>query len=173
MRFVTMVILAGLGTAALAQAAGQAEQGDWTEAQSLRELPAGIQVLLGVGLGLAGTADRDETFNETAAIDDAMPRRRFVLGVVHGDIAMVALEQGGRAYSVRAVEFKLAGATWDAVRCAPMEALPHRGTELVGVLSGKHAGPCGSFGIRMDDTDPSPAAAAPVLPARVRPRPGA
>lgn len=174
MRCMTMVVLAGIGLGlgpGLGSAArAQAEQGNWTEAQSLRELPAGIQALLGVGLGLAGIADRGDTFNETDATDDSMPRRRFVLGVVNGDTAMVALEQGGRMYSVRAVEFRQAGVTWDAVRCAPMDALPRRGTELVGVLSGKSAGPCRGFGIRTGDTNPSPA---PVLPARVRPRPGA
>jgi hypothetical protein len=176
MRFVTMVVLAevglGLGSGAFAQPAGQADYGSWTEAQSLRELPAGIQALLGVGLGLAGIADRGDSFNETDAIDDSMPRRRFVLGVVNGDTVMVALEQGGRMYSVRAVEFRQAGATWDAVRCAPLDGLPRRGTELVGALSGKHAGPCGRFGLRTSDVDPAPVAA-PVLPARVRPRPGA
>jgi hypothetical protein len=166
MRFAAMMVVAGLGLGHGAQA----EQGNWTEAQSLRELPAGLQALLGVGLGRAGIADRGENFNETDASDDIMPRRRFVLGVVSGDTAMVALEQGGRMYAVRAVEFRQAGATWDAVRCAPMDALPRRGTELVGVLSGKSAGPCGGVGIRTGDVDPPPA---PVLPARVRPRPGA
>ncbi|KGF82739.1 hypothetical protein IA69_05580 [Massilia sp. JS1662] len=149
------------------------EQGGWTEARSLRELPAGIQALLGVGLGLAGIADRGADFNETDAVDDSMPRRRFVLGVVNGGTAMVALEQGGRVYAVRAVEFRQAGTTWDAVRCAPMESVPRRSTELVGALSGKQAGPCGGVGIRAEDANPAPTAAAPVLPARVRPRPGA
>ncbi len=175
MRFLTMVLAAGigLGSGALAQAGGQVEQGGWTEARSLRELPAGIQALLGVGLGIAGIADRGGDFNETDAIDDSMPRRRFVLGVVNGGTAMVALEQGGRVYAVRAVEFKLAGTTWDAVRCAPMESVPLRSTELIGALSGKHAGPCGGAGIRTGGTDAAPTAAAPLLPARVRPRPGA
>jgi hypothetical protein len=177
MRFVTMVLAAGvglgsgLGSGALAQAGGL-EQGGWTEARSVRELPAGIQALLGVGLGLAGIADRGGDFNETDASDDSMPRRRFVLGVVNGGTALVALEQGGRVYAVRAVEFKQAGTTWDAVRCAPMESVPHRSTELVGALSGKHAGSCGGFGILTDDAGPAPAAAAPVLPVRVRQRPG-
>jgi hypothetical protein len=175
MRFVTMVLVAGvgLGSGAPAQAGGQMEQGGWTEARSLRELPAGIQALLGVGLGLAGIADRGADFNETDAVDDSMPRRRFVLGVVNGGTAMVALEQGGRVYAVRAVEFRQAGTTWDAVRCAPMESVPRRSTELVGALSGKQAGPCGGVGIRAEDANPAPTAAAPVLPARVRPRPGA
>ena len=175
MRCATMVLVAGigLGSGVLAQAGGQAEPDGWTEARSLRELPAGIQALLGVGLGIAGIADRGGDFNETDASDDSMPRRRFVLGIVSGGIAMVALEQGGRVYAVRAVEFKQEGSTWDAVRCAQMESVPHRGAELVGALSGKHAGPCGGVGIRADDTDAAPAAVAPVLPARVRLRPGA
>jgi hypothetical protein len=177
MRFVAMVVAEiglglGLGCCALAQAGGQ-EQGGWTEARSVRELPAGIQALLGVGLGLAGIADRGGDFNETEAVDDSMPRRRFVLGVVNGGTALVALEQGGRVYAVRAVEFKQAGTTWDAVRCAPLDAVPHRSTELVGALAGKHAGPCGGLGIRTDDAAATPTAAAPVLPVRVRPRPGA
>lgn len=173
MRFVTMVVVGiGLGSCVLAQAGGQ-EQGAWTEARSLRELPAGIQALLGVGLGIGGIADRDGDFIETDAIDDSTPRRRFVLGVVNGGTALVALEQGGRAYSVRAVEFRQEGRTWDAVRCAPLDTVPHRSTELVGALSGKHAGPCGGFGIRTDDADAAPAVAAPVLPVRVRQRPGA
>jgi hypothetical protein len=178
MRFVTMVLAAGiglgsgLGSAALAQAGGQ-EQGGWTEARSVRELPAGIQALLGVGLGLAGIADRGGDFNETEAADDSTPRRRFVLGVVNGGTALVALEQGGRVYSVRVVEFKQAGATWDAVRCAPLETVPHQGSELMGALSGKSAGPCGGFGIRTDHAATAPTTGAPVLPARVRPRPGA
>ena len=179
MRFLTMVLAAGiglgsgLGSGALAQAGGQAEQGGWTEARSLRELPAGIQALLGVGLGIAGIADRGGDFNETDAIDDSMPRRRFVLGIVNGGTALVALEQGGRVYAVRAVEFRQEGSTWEAVRCAPLDTVPLRGTELVGALSGKHAGPCGAGGIRTDDADAAPTVAAPVLPARVRPRPGA
>jgi hypothetical protein len=172
MRFIVMVLVAGLGSGALAQAGGQVEPEGWTEARSLRELPAGIQALLGVGLGLAGIADRDGDFIETDTADDSMPHRRFVLGIVNGGTAMVALEQGGRVHAVRAVEFRQAGTTWDAVRCAPMESLPHRSAELVGALSGKHAGPCGG-GIRTDDADPAPAVAAPVRRARVRPPPGA
>ena len=174
MRFMTMVLAAGigLGSGAPAQAGGQ-EPAGWTEARSLRELPAGIQALLGVGLGLAGIADRGGDFSETDVSDDSMPHRRFVLGIVNGGTALVALEQGGRVYSVRAVEFKQEGRTWDAVRCVPLESVPQRGTELVGALSAKNAGPCGGFGIRTNDADASPAAAAPVLPVRVRQRPGA
>jgi hypothetical protein len=173
MRFSIMLVLAGigLGGGAFTHAGGQAVQAGqngWTEAQSLRELPAGIQALLGVGLGVDGIADRNERFNESDVLADNMPRRRFALGVVDGDAAMVAIEQGGRAYAVRAVEFRQAGATWDAVRCAWMSALPRHGTDLVEALSGKGAGTCRGAGIRTAEPDAEPAP-----PMRVRPRPGA
>jgi hypothetical protein len=175
MQFAPMVMLAGigLGCCTLARAGGQAEQGGWTEAQSLRELPAGIQALLGVGLGADGIADRGEDFNEGDLRADNMPARRFALGIVNGDTAMVAVEQGGRAYSVRAVEFKQAGATWDAVRCASMNELPRRGAELADVFS-RHAGPCRDLGMRMTPPSAGPAAGTPAaVHTRVRPRPGA
>ncbi|WP_322404072.1 hypothetical protein [Massilia luteola] len=181
MRFVTMVVLAGigLGCCTRADAGGQAEQGEWTEAQSLRELPAGIQALLGVGLGADGIADRGEDFNEGDLGADNMPTRRFALGIVNGDTALVAVEQGGRAYAVRAVEFRQAGTTWDAVRCASMNELPRRGAELADAFTGHHAGhpgPCRDFGMRLAQpagASPLPAAVAPVAPVRVRLRPGA
>jgi hypothetical protein len=175
MKFATMVVLAGIGCAgspcAPAQAAGQAAgavEGGWTEAQSLRELPAGLQAFLGVGLGAAGIADRGEAFNETDVGVDSMPRRRFLLGAVNGDTVIVALEQGGRGYSVRAVEFKQQGRTWEPVRCTYLNGLPVRGAELVGALAGNKGGACRTFGILPAGPDP---VAVPVVPARVRPRP--
>jgi hypothetical protein len=176
MQFAIMVVLAGigLGCCTLADAAGQAEQGEWTEAQSLRELPAGIQALLGVGLGADGIADRGEDFNEGDLRADNMPTRRFALGIVNSDTALVAVEQGGRAYTVRAVEFRQAGTTWDAVRCASMNELPRRGAELADAFTGRHAGhpgPCRDFGMRI--AQPAGVSALPAAPARVRLRPGA
>ena len=178
-----MVMLAGIGFGGctLAQASGQAAatgSGSWTEAQSLRELPAGIQALLGVGLGADGIADRGEDFNEGDVRADNMPTRRFALAVVHGDVAMVAVEQGGRAYAVNAVEFRQAGAVWDAVRCAPLNELPRRGTELVDAFTGRragHPGSCQGYGVH--PLPPAPILSAPAVlsttPVGVRPRPGA
>ena len=179
MRFATMVVLAGIGfgQCTLADAAGQS---GWTEAQSLREHPAGIQALLGVGLGADGIADRGENFNEGDLHADNMPTRRFALGVVNGDTAMVAVEQGGRAYSVSAVEFRQAGTIWDTVRCASMNELPRRGMELVDAFAGRRAGPpgpCPGFGARTPPPAAAPMRPAPAAlstaPAGVRPRPGA
>jgi hypothetical protein len=176
MRFATMVMLAGIGLGCCtpAHAGGQVELGGWTEAQSLRELPAGIQALLGVGLGADGIADRGEDFNEGDLRADNMPARRFALGIVNGDTALVAVEQGGRAYSVSAVEFRQAGSTWDAVRCASMNELPRRGAELADAFSRRHAGPCRDLGMRTASPAGAPAGpAAGAIQTRVRSRPGA
>jgi hypothetical protein len=178
MRFATMVMLAGIGfgCCTCAQAAGQeGEQDGWTEAQSLRELPAGIQALLGVGLGADGIADRGEDFDEGDVRADNMPGRRFALGVVHGDTAMVAVEQGGGAHTVKALEFRQAGAIWDVVRCTPLDELPRRGNDLVEAFSARHAGqsaPCQGFGMRLPQQAGAPAVLS-TAPASVRQRPGA
>jgi hypothetical protein len=135
MQFASIVAAAGIGLGCCNAAIGQGEQSMWQEAQSLRELPPGIQVLLGVGLGAhdGGIADRGEAFNSGDAVTPASPpQRRFALGLVNGDTALIAVEQGGRSYAVAALEFKQTGTTWAPVRCAFTGTLvPHRGNELL------------------------------------------
>jgi hypothetical protein len=135
MRFVRVVVAAGIGIGCCNVAAGQDVPANWVEAQSLRELPPGIQVLLGVGLGAddGGIADRGEAFTSGDAVTPASPpQRRFALGLVNGDTALIAVEQGGRGYSVATLEFKLAGSAWAPVRCATIgSTVPRRGNELL------------------------------------------
>jgi hypothetical protein len=151
MQFASIVVAAGvgLGCCTLAGAGANADgQGgadrlanEWTEAQSLRELPPGIQVLLGVGLGPQddGIADRGENFQAGDVLGDGLPpRRRFVLGLVNSDKALVALEKGGRVHEFKAVEFKQVGMTWEPVRCVSTFAGPLRGAELLQAVSAKH-----------------------------------
>lgn len=118
----------------------------WQEAQSLRELPAGIQALLGVGLGGDdGIADRGDSFNAGDAVADNTPMRRFALGIVNGDTAVVAVEQGGRGYSVQVMEFHQAGATWAPARCTALFDVPRHGSDLLEAFSGHASGtalPC-------------------------------
>lgn len=143
LQFVRRCALAFMVAVCIALAAGprvQAGEGDdvvmWDEAQSLRELPAGIQALLGVGLGAAGgIADRGDRFNLFDVEGDNLPMRRFVLAILQGDTAVVALEQGGTGYSVRTVEFHLIGSTWEAVRCAGRHDVPRRGSDLLDALA--------------------------------------
>src|SRR5438067_13768876 len=92
MQFASIVVAAVIGIGCCSPASAGDE---WVEAQSLRELPAGIQALLGVGLGEeGGIADRGDRFNAGGDVGNGLPQRRFALGTVNGDTAVVAVEQG-------------------------------------------------------------------------------
>jgi hypothetical protein len=139
MQFASIVVAAGIGLGfALAGAgagAGQAgvDRGadDWTEAQSLRELPAGIQALLGVGLAPdnGGIADREPQFSEVTL--KSAPQRRFAVGAFSEGKAVVAVQQGGSRYSVWGLEFRQVGGTWEVTRCGWLRIQPRRGPELL------------------------------------------
>jgi hypothetical protein len=191
MQLASIVVAAGigLGCCALADAAARAGAGagrwdaergaaGWTEAQSLRELPAGIQALLGVGLGEeGGIADRGDRFNAGDVPGGGLPQRRFALGAVNGDTVVVAVEQGGHGYQVQTMEFRLTGVTWEPVRCTVGAAAPRRSTELLeNILARQPAAP-GACQLPGFHPEPAPAAAAAVIAApavqpRLRPRPG-
>lgn len=133
MQFASIVVAAGIGMVCCNAAGRQADEG-WVEAQSLRELPPGVQVLLGVGLapGEGGIVDRDVRFNTGEA---GMPRRRFALGIVHGDTALVAIERGGRGYAVQTMEFKQVGTTWETARCSVTRKLPRHGDDMLEAIA--------------------------------------
>jgi hypothetical protein len=177
MQFASIVMVAGIGIGCCSPARAGDE---WVEAESLRELPAGIQALLGVGLGEeGGIADRGDRFNTGDVTGNGLPQRRFALGAVNGDTAVVAVEQGGRGYSVATVEFKQMGATWAAVRCTLGSEAPRRSTELLDSITARQAAALGACRLPGFHPEDAPATAAIFAPgaqpspqARLRPRPG-
>jgi hypothetical protein len=185
MQFASIVVVAGIGIGCCLPAGAGNE---WVEAQSLRELPAGIQALLGVGLGEdGGIADRGDRFNAGDAAGNGLPQRRFALGAVNGDTAVVAVEQGGRGYSVATVEFKQMGVTWEPVRCTMGSEPPRRSTELLDSIKARQAAALGACRLPGFHPDPATATATattailapnfqpPPQPSpqpRLRPRPG-
>jgi hypothetical protein len=186
MQFASIVVAAGIGLSccALADAgsrSGEARadriEADWTEAQSLRELPAGVQALLGVGLGEdGGIADRGDRFNASDVLGSGLPQRRFALGAVNGDTAVVAVEQGGRGYHVQTMEFRQVGATWEPVRCTLGIQPPRRSAELLeNIAARRPAAPdaCQLPGFHPDPMPATTAVSAPGVQPRLRPRPGA
>jgi hypothetical protein len=178
MQFASIVVAAGIGIGCCTSAGA----GDgWVEAQSLRELPAGIQALLGVGLGEeGGIADRGDRFNLSDVIGNGLPQRRFALGAVNGDSVVVAVEQGGRGYHVQTMEFKLMGAAWEPVRCTVGIEAPRRSTELLDSLALRQAAAPGVCRLPGFHPEAAPATTAVSAPApqlnsqsRLKPRPGA
>lgn len=141
MRFASIVVAAGIGIGCCTASAGsQPGEANWVEAQSLRELPAGVQVVLGVGLEPQddGIADRGEPFNSTdVVIAGVTPpqRRRFALALVGADTVVVAIERGGIGRWVQTVELKQAGSTWETTRCASTSTTPQHGDQLLEALA--------------------------------------
>jgi hypothetical protein len=188
MQFASIVVAAGIGLSccALADAgsrSGEARadriEADWTEAQSLRELPAGVQALLGVGLGEeGGIADRGERFNASDVTGSGLPQRRFALGAVSGDTAVVAVEQGGRGYHVQTMEFRQVGETWEPVRCTMGVAPPRRSAELLENIAARRPAAPGSCHLPGLQQEPlavpaTTAVSGPAPQPRIKLRPGA
>jgi hypothetical protein len=138
MQFASIVAAAGIGIGccSMASVSRAQENNNWTEAQSLRELPAGIQALLGVGLAPdnGGIVDREFQFNEVNLAFKTVPKRRFAVGTFSDGKAVVAVEQGGSSYSVWGLEFRQVGDTWEVTRCGWLRSRPRRGPELLAAL---------------------------------------
>ena len=82
------------------------------EVPSVSELPAAVQSELGVSRpGLDGVADRNQPFNVTDVVDSNRPMRRFLTAGKSGDTWLVALEKGGRGYSVEVFLFSMRDGT--------------------------------------------------------------
>jgi hypothetical protein len=84
------------------------------EVRSLQALPAEISTLLGVEReGRVEIADRGEEFQiGDVLIGERLPFRRFAIAGLNTICALIAVERGGRGYSVELFYFKYVGATW-------------------------------------------------------------
>lgn len=98
--------------ASLALSTGAVQAGAWTEAASLKDLPAAVQQQLGVGNPDDAIADRGERFNGGCVLVDRTPRKRFLLGAVTGDIVVVGVEFGGIALHAQSIVFRRSGQAW-------------------------------------------------------------
>ena len=71
------------------------------EVKSLAALPPRIAQILGAGRrGADGIAERNAEFNRTDVVVDDMPMLRFALAAIVAECALVAIERGGRGYSI-------------------------------------------------------------------------
>jgi len=78
------------------------------EVRSLSALPASIQSALGVGRQvMEGVAERGGPFNVTDVVDSNLPMRRFLVAGIENDLALIALEHGGRGYGVEVFLFSV------------------------------------------------------------------
>jgi hypothetical protein len=79
---------------------------EFHEIASLAAIPQAIQRQLDVGAhGISGVADKGRPFNITDEVDDGLPMRRLLAAGQDGNTWLVALERGGRGYSVQVFLF--------------------------------------------------------------------
>ena len=79
---------------------------EFQEVRSLSALPAAIQHQLDVrGGGTSGVAEMGQPFNISDVTDPHLPMRRLLVAGHDGDRWIVALEQGGRGYSIQVFLF--------------------------------------------------------------------
>ena len=79
---------------------------EFHEVRSLSAVPEALQKQLGAGEpGRGGLADIGKPFNATDFVDSSKPMRRLLAAGQDGDTWLIALEQGGRGYSVQVYLF--------------------------------------------------------------------
>ncbi len=108
MSLVPMVVALALVACDFQHTAATVQWGGYTfqEVRALAGLPPTIKSTLGVGRpGLDGVADRGQSFNVTDMVDDRVPMRRLLSAGRDGDNWIVAIERGGRGYSVEVFLF--------------------------------------------------------------------
>jgi len=99
---------------------------------SLAELPPEVRGILGARRdGLEGIADRGGKFNATDVINPKLPMRRFSLAGVAQNCALVAVERGGRGYSVEVLLFERSANSWNIQTFASLKSAPRSLPELV------------------------------------------
>lgn len=105
----------------------------FSEARSLVELPGEVGALLGTGRrGSEGIADRGAKFNATDVIlDEQLPWRRFGLAAVSASCILVAVEHGGRGYSVELWAFARSGDRWRGEQRQSIFSVPRSMQELI------------------------------------------
>ena len=82
------------------------------EVRALADLPAIIQSELGADRpGTGGVADRGRPFNVTDVVKGNLPMRRLLAAGRNDDTWLVAVERGGRGYSVEVFLFSAAERT--------------------------------------------------------------
>jgi len=107
----------------------------FSETRSLVELPAEVGALMGKDHpGSGGIADRNGKFNLTDALmhgEEQLPFRRFSLAAVSANCILVAVEHGGRGYSVELWAFERSSDRWRGEQRQSIFSVPRSLQELI------------------------------------------
>jgi hypothetical protein len=106
---------------------------------SVEGLPMDVRKLLGrQKSGIEGFADKWGEFNKTDLIDERLPMRRFIVGGAGPSSALVAYEQGGLGYSIKAAAFALDRSGWVKVGEWVLPENPYNLRGLLELVDSRH-----------------------------------
>ena len=132
---VVVWLLTGITAAVSASELSSCTDGSLSEVRTLAGLPSKVNLLLGqTTTGLEGIADRDEKFNVTDVIDERLPMRRFIIAGINPTCSLVALEHGGRGYSIELVVIELSSKQWQVTQRRIIRTKPQSVHELARYL---------------------------------------
>ena len=125
-------LLLGLASSALADDSTVCTNARFSEVRSLAGLPPALARKLGADRkGFEGIADRGGKFEKTDVVFEPLPLRRFNLAAVSKDCVLVALEQGGRGYSMQVRSYERKDADWIELRTQVVRSMPTTLEELI------------------------------------------
>ncbi len=102
------------------------------EVTSVNALPSETGSALGaLNAGLEGIADRGQRFNITDVVNSSLPMRRFSKAGVSTHCVLVAVERGGRGYSVEVSMFERKSNAWNRKLIGTLDSPPSSLSDLV------------------------------------------
>lgn len=103
-----------------------------SEARSLSDLPNEVTSLLGQSrTGVDGIADQGGKFNVTDVVDVRLPMRRFIIAGLNSNCALVAIERGGRGYSIELIAFGQNNGKWQMMQRRYLGKMPQSLEDLL------------------------------------------
>lgn len=139
-RYLFAMVLVTLATrAAAADTPFVIDTRQLVEVKTVEALPRDVKRLLGrQKSGVEGFADRWDKFNKTDVVNEKLPMRRFLVGGAGAISALVAYEQGGRAYSIHASAFALESSGWTEVGKWTLRENPYSLRKLLESVDSEH-----------------------------------
>jgi len=103
-----------------------------SEVRTLTALPNEVNSLLGQSrAGMDGIADQGGKFNVTDVVDERLPMRRFVIAGLNSSCLLVAVERGGRGYSIELIVFEHDNDKWQITQRRYLDKIPQSLDDLV------------------------------------------
>ena len=112
------------------------EGATFTESRSVAALPNEVSIILGRDrVGPEGIADYGQAFNASDVVKTELPMRRLYLAALSDNCIFVAVERGGRGYSIELLAFEHNADGWRVGKRTTTLHTPRSMQELVNQIA--------------------------------------